>query len=208
MVQTEEEKLQASLFGELEKNDVVVDKDAAEVMKKNILEDKGGASYLGIGIHDVVVTSVELVQAKTGTLGIQFNVENENGQGRHRLWLSEAALPYTVENVSRLMVHNANDDKKAEARLYMANIVSAKDLFTTVQETLKAREKTKKPFVAVLSIREAKDGSTYTDKNGIERPSTETNLLTYHPKETQVQAVVTATGGEVIPTEGLGNLPF
>jgi len=210
MAQTEDEKAkvaeQTDLFGELEKNDVKVADDAAATMKENIMKDRGSANYLGIGVHDVAVTSAELVKAGTGTMGIQFNVENEDGQGRVRMWLSEGALPYTIENVSRLMVHNAPTDKKDEARNYMANIVSAKDLFNTVAETLKVR-KEKNPFVAVLSIREAKNGSTYTDKNGVERPSTESNLLSYRPKETPVQSAVAATGGELIAADG-SELPF
>jgi hypothetical protein len=190
---------QADLFGELEKNDVQVADDAAEKMKENIMTDKGGGgNYLGIGIHDVAVSSVELVKASTGTLGIQFNVENEDGQGRVRMWLSEAALPYTIENISRLVVHNAEGDKKDAARTMMANIVSAKSLFETVQAILVELEKKKKPFVAYLSIREARDGSTYNDKNGVERPSTESNLLSYRPKETSTQAAIAATGGELV----------
>jgi len=199
---------QKDLFGELEKNDVKVADDAAEKMKENIMTDKGGANYLGIGVHDVAVTSVELVKASTGTLGIQFNVENEDGQGRVKMWLSEAALPYTIENVSRLMIHNADEDKKDAARNFMSNIVSAKSLFETLVETLKVRGE-KKPFTAFLSIREAKDGSVYTDKNGVERPSTESNLLSYRPKETSTQAVIAATGGELVADKDtINGLPF
>ncbi len=122
-------------------------------MKENILNDKGGANYLGIGIHDVTVTAVELVQAKTGTMGIKFLVENGDGKSDVSMWLSEGALPYTIENVSRLMVHNADEDKKDAARNFMSNIVSAKELFNTLQETLKVRGE-KKPFACFLSIRE------------------------------------------------------
>ena len=210
MAQSDEEKAKAAeqtdLFGELAENDVVVADDAAEKMKDNILNDKGGANYLGIGVHDVVVTSVELVKAGTGTMGIQFNVENEDGQGRHKFWLSEGALPYTIENISRLLVHNATEKNKDAARNHMANVVSAKEVFEIVVTTLEERAKNKAPFVAVLSIREAKDGSTYTDKNGVERPSTESNLLSYRPKETPVQSAVAATGGELI-VDGQ-SLPF
>lgn len=204
---------QKDLFGKLEKEDVKVDKKAAETMKENILNDKGGANYLGIGIHEVVLTAVELVEAKTGTMGIKFLVENADGRSDVTMWLSESALPYTIENVSRLMVHNAAKEKKDEARTYMSNIVSAKELFTTVVETLKAREKTKAPFNAFLSIREDQNGATYVDKNGDTKPSLDRNLLSYRPKETATQTVVKATGGEVV-TEGDGsgidltNLPF
>lgn len=200
---------QVDLFGELEANDTVVADDAAEKMKENIMKDKGGGNYLGIGIHDVAVTSVELTKASTGTLGIQFNVENEDGQGRVKMWLSEAALPYTIENVSRLVVHNAEADKKEAARTMMANIMSAKSLFETLQMILVELEKKKKPFVAYLSIRERADGSTYTDNNGVERPSTDTNLLSYRPKETSTQAAIAATGGELVADKDtINGLPF
>ena len=209
MADQDNAKEQTDLFGELEKNDVKVADDAAAKMKENILSDKGSGSYLGIGVHEVVVTAVELVQAKTGTMGIKFLVENADGKSDVSMWLSEGALPYTIENVSRLMVHNAAEDKKAEARTFMSNIVSAKTLFETVQETLKVRGD-KKPFVAFLSIREDRNGATYKDKDGNEKPSLERNLLSYRPKETVVQSTVKAVGGELVSNDDLNinNLPF
>lgn len=201
---------QKDLFGELEKNDVKVEKETAEKMKDNILNDKGGGNYLGIGVHEVVLTAVELVQAKTGTMGIKFLVENADGRGEVSMWLSEAALPYTIENVSRLMVHNAAKDKKDEARTFMSNIVSAKELYETIVQTLEVRKKTKAPFQCWLSIREDRNGATYKDKDGNEKPSLERNLLSYQPKETPVQSAVKVTGGEVVSKDELNinNLPF
>lgn len=201
------EVTQRDLFGQLEKSDVKIDKDAAAKMKENILNDKGSVNYLGIGIHDVTVTSVELTQAKTGTLGMKFLVENADGKSDVTMWLSENALPYTIENVSRLLVHNAAEDKKDEARNFMSNIVSAKDLFNAVSETLKTRAQNKKPFVAVLSIREDQSGRTYTNANGETKPSLTRNLLSYRPKETTVQSAVQATGGELLAEDGT-SLPF
>lgn len=202
---------QKDLAKRLEENDVKVDKDKAAEMKDNILNDKGGANYLGIGIHDVAVTAVELVEAKTGTMGMKFLVENSDGKGEVSMWLSEAALPYTIENVSRLMVHNAKEENKEKARVHMSNVVSAKELYETVKQTVDERQSGKTaPFVAYLSIREAKNGSTYTDKNGEQKPSLERNLLPYKPKETAVQSVVKATGGEVVTESDLDitSLPF
>lgn len=210
MAQTDEEAKaaeQIDLFGELEANDVVVSDDAAEKMKENILKDKGGANYLGIGIHDVTVTSVELAKASTGTLGIKFNVENEDGRSDVTMWLSEAALPYTIENVSRLLVHNATEANKEKARNHMSNVVSAKELYEVVTTTLEAREKNKAPFVAVLSISEDKSGRTYTNKDGEVKPSLVRNLLSYRPKATAVQNAVAATGGELVDANGV-ELPF
>ena len=207
MADQNNELSQTDLFNQLEKEDVKVAKDAAAAMKDNILNDKGSVNYLGLGVHDVTVTSVELAQAKTGTLGIKFNVENADGRSDVTMWLSEAALPYTIENVSRLMVHNAAEAKKEEARIYMANIVSAKDLFKTIQDTLKVRTD-KNPFTAYLSIREDQSGRTYTDKNGEEKVSLTRNLLSYRPKETAVQSVAQVTGGEAVSKDVLGDLPF
>lgn len=205
----EAEVSQQDLFDLLEKTDVKVADDAAEKMKENILNDKGGTNYLGIGIHDVSLTSIELVQAKTGTIGVQFNVGNSEGQGRDRMWLSDGALPYTIENVSRLVVHNAEEAKKDAARTIMSNIVSAKELYTIMQQILDTLEKKKTPFVGHLFIREAKNGGTYTDKNGVERPSLETSFLSYRPKETLVQSAIAATGGTLsVDKDLLAGLPF
>lgn len=207
MADQDNAKEQQDLFGELEKNDVSVPKDAAEKMKDNILNDKGGANYLGIGIHDVTVTAVELVQAKTGTMGMKFLVENAEGKSDVSMWLSEGALPYTIENVSRLVVHNAEEAKKDAARTMMSNIVSAKELYNVVQEILATLEKKKTPFVAYLSIREDKNGATYKDKDGNDKPSLDRNLLSYRPKETPVQSAVAATGGTLLADDGT-ELPF
>lgn len=198
---------QADLFGELQETDVKVADDKAAEMRENILKDKGGANYLGIGVHEVEVTSAELTKAKTGTLGIRFNVENADGRSDVTMWLSEAALPYTIENISRLLVHNATDKNKEAARNHMANVVSAKELYEVVTTTLEARVKNKAPFVAYLSIREDQSGRTYTDKNGEEKPSLTRNLLSYRPKETPVQSAVAATGGELLAADGT-ELPF
>lgn len=118
------------------------------------------------------------------------------------MWLSEGALPYTIKNVSALVVHNTDADKKDKARTFMANVVSAKELFNIAQEKLIQAQ-------CWLSIRESKNGDTYTDKNGEEKPSLDRNLLSYQPKETPVQAVAKATGGEVTVDEDiLKNIPF
>jgi hypothetical protein len=200
MAQTEEEKLQANLFGELEKNDITVSGDAAEKMKENIVNSKGG-SYLGLGIHDVFIEAVELFQANSGTLGIRFSVENENGKNDATFWLSEAALTYTIENVSRLVVHNTAEDKKADARNFMSNIVSAKQLFEVAKEKLTGG-------VAVLSIRESKT-QTYTDKEGVVKPSLDKQLLSYRPKaDVQQAAVAVAGGGTPVDQKTKLDIPF
>jgi hypothetical protein len=202
MAQTEEEKLQASLFAQLEKEDVKVSGEAAEKMKENIEKASTGQAWLGLGVHDVFIQSIELTQAKTGTLGLKFTVHNDEGQAEVTKWLSEGALPYTIENVSRLVVHNTPEEKKAEARNFMSNVVSAKDLVAIAKEKLIEG-------VAVLQVREARDGSTYTNKDGEEKPSIERDLLSYKPKETKEQQVanLVSRSKEATPAEKL-DIPF
>jgi len=194
---TEEEKLQAELLDELSKTDVKVNKDKAAEMKENILSNGGGA-YLGIGVHEVFVKSIELIKANSGTLGLRFTVENADGKNDATFWLSEAALPYTIENVSRLVVHNTEDAKKDAARTFMSNITSAKELVDVAKEKLI-------DGVGYLSVK-ASATQTYTDKDGNVKPSLEKSLLAWRPKETPAQSAATVLGGgePVNPSE----LPF
>jgi len=192
---------QKDLLGQLAKNDVTINKKAAEKMKEEILT-ASTSRWLGVGVHEVFIQAVELVQAKTGTMGMKFIVENDEGKGEVTMWLSEAALPYTIKNVSGLVVHSTDADKKDKARTFMANVVSAKELFDIAKDKLIQAQ-------CWLSIRESRDGSTYTDKNGEQRPSLDRNLLSYEPKQTPTQTVAKATGGEVVVDEDiLKNIPF
>jgi hypothetical protein len=201
MAQTEEEKLQASLFAQLEKEDVKVADDKVAQMKENIEKASTGQSWLGLGVHEVFVKSIELTQAKTGTLGMKFTVENEEGKNEVTKWLSEGALPYTIENVSRLIVHNTPEDKKTAARNHMANIVSAKDIVAIAKEKLIEGQ-------VWLSVKDK--GDTYTDtKTGELKPSYDRDLLSYKPKQTQEQAVaeLVSKSKDASPEEKL-NIPF
>jgi hypothetical protein len=192
---------QKDLLGQLAKNDVTINKKAAEKMKGEILT-ASTSRWLGVGVHEVFIQAVELVQAKTGTMGMKFIVENDEGKGEVTMWLSEGALPYTIKNVSGLVVHSTDADKKDKARTFMANVVSAKELFDIAKDKLIQAQ-------CWLSIRESRDGSTYTDKNGEQRPSLDRNLLSYEPKQTPTQTVAKATGGEVVVDEDiLKNIPF
>lgn len=193
---------QKDLLGQLEKNDVTVGKKDAEKMKEEIMTASTGKRWLGLGVHEVFIQTIELVQAKTGTMGMKYRVENDEGQGEVTMWLSEGALPYTIKNVSTLVVHATDPDKKDQARTFMSNVVSAKELFSIAQEKLIQAQ-------CWLSVRENKNGDTYTNKDGEEKPSLDRNLLSYQPKETQVQAVAKAVGGEVSADKDiLAGLPF
>lgn len=202
MAKTEDEKLQASLFGELEKTDVKVSGDAAEKMKENIVNDRGSSNYLGLGVHEVFIQKIELVKANSGTLGMRFDVENADGKNDATFWLSEAALPYTIENVSRIVVHNTPEADKEKARNYLSNITSAKEIFNVAKEKLI-------DGVCYLSVKESKT-QTYTDKNtGEIKPSLEKNLTSWKPKEDVQQAAAKAVGGGTpISEEAKSEIPF
>lgn len=194
----EQETSQADLLKQLEKSDVKVAGDKVSEMKENILKAESGGAWLGLGVHDVFIQSIELTQAKTGTLGMKFTVHNEDGKNEVTFWLSEAALPYTIENVSRLVVHNTTEAKKDAARNFMSNIVSAKELLKVAQEKLI-------DGVAVLVVKESKT-QTYTTKTGEVRPSTERSLQSWKPKETD-KSKVEKTMGQTSDID-LSELPF
>jgi hypothetical protein len=198
------EKLQKELAKELEQANVKVAKDAAAKMKENILSGNSG-NWLGLGVHEVSVDKIELTRANSGTLGMTFTVSNADGKTEVTMWLSQAALPYTIENCSRLAVHNAEQDKKDKARNFMSNILSAKELFDTMVQMLKERKKAGKEFACWVSIRESKT-QTYVNKDGDTVPSIERSLLSYKPKE---EAKTVATN-MVNSSEGvdLSEIPF
>lgn len=178
---SEEEKLQKELLKELENNDVKVAKDKVAKMKENIMKS-GNGQWLGLGIHEVTVDKIELFRANTGTLGMKFIVSNADGKATVTMWLSQAALPYTIENCSRLVVHNAEQDKKDSARNFMSNILSSKELFDIMTKMIDQRKKAKKEFTCWLSIKESKT-ETHTNDKGEEVPNKEYSLLGYKPKE-------------------------
>lgn len=195
---TEEEKAQKDLEAQLAKSDVKVSGDAADKMKENILKVQSDQPWLGVGVHDVKVTGVELTQAKTGTLGVKLTVANDDGKNEVTMWLSERALPYTIENISRIGVHNTPEEKREALRNAMTNINSAKDAYEVVKGKFVG-------FQCWLSVRESKT-DTYTDKNGETKPSLDRNLLSYKPKETQTQAIARVMdGGEPLK---VSDLPF
>jgi len=189
----EQELSQKDLEALLAKDNAKVSDDKAEEMKENILKESSGQSWLGLGVHEVFIKSVELTQAKTGTLGMKIVVENPDGKNEVTFWLSEAALPYSIENVSRLVVHNTAEDKRAAVREFFGNIMSAKELVEVAKEKLVGG-------VGYLSVRESKT-QTYTDKNGEVKPSLERNLLPYKPKETATQSVAKEMGGGTLLDE-------
>lgn len=184
---SDEEKLQKELLKELENNDVKVAKDKVEKIKENILNGNN-SNWLGLGVHEVSIDKIELTRAKSGTLGMKFTASNADGKVEVTMWLSEAALPYTIENCSRLVVHNAEQDKKDDVRNFMSNIVGAKDLFDTMVKMLAQRKKAKKEFTCWASIRESKT-QTYVNKEGNTVPSIERSLLSFKPKEETKTAV-------------------
>lgn len=187
--------------------DTKITDEQAKEMEENIMKDDF-KQYLGIGIHEVEVDSVELFEAKTGSVGIKFNVSNDEGESDVVFWVTQGALPYTIENISRLMVHNAREEKKDDARKMMRNTRSAKELWDIVEATIQARKKQKLPFKGYLSVR-YDEKNTYTSKTGEEKPSIVRNLMAYRPKETPSQAKAVAKDVvEKSDKVDLADLPF
>lgn len=195
---SEEAKLQKDLEAQLATSDVKVDSNATEKMKENILKSGSGEPWLGLGVHDVKITSVELRQAKTGTLGMNISVANDDGKNEVTMWLSERALPYTIENVSQIGVHNTPELKRAELRNAMINVTSAKEVYDIAKAKFVG-------FQCWLSVTESKT-NTYVDKNGETKPSIDRRLTGYKPKDTASQRISKEMGGgEAV---NVADLPF
>lgn len=180
----------------LAKDDTKVSSEDVAKMKENILKAGAGGNWLGVGVHDVEITGVELTQAKTGTLGIKFTVENDEGMNEVTMWLSERALPYTIQNISAIGVHNTPEEKREKLRTLMANVTSAQEAYEIAKAKFVG-------FKAYLDIKESKT-QTYTNKYGETKPSLERNLRAYKPKVT-VEQVLSQDGGEKVD---LDEVPF
>jgi hypothetical protein len=83
-------------------------------MVKVNLSDKDFAErkpYFDVGVHEVFITEATKVAPETGAPYIEVTVIGQNDETDNlRLYISEAAAPYTLANLARIAVHNAKDD--------------------------------------------------------------------------------------------------
>lgn len=201
---TQEEKLNKELEAELAKDTTKVSGDKAQEMKENIMNADEGKPWLGVGVHDVEINGIKLVKSSKGTLGMAFAVSNEDGQNDVTMWLSEGALPYTIQNVSRLIVHNEEgEEAKFNAKEGMTKVETAQMVYKVAQTKLIGKK-------AFLSVKES-ETQTYINKAGEEKSSLEKNLLSYKPK-VEVQSIAKAqVASGTINDNGeidLSELPF
>lgn len=197
------EVTQSELEKKLAEQDVKVAKEDLDEMHENIMHS-GGDRWLGVGVHEVKIQEVSLVEAKTGTLGIKFVVANEEGKQETVNWLSEKALPYTIAFLSSIAVHNTAEEKRDALRQGMTKIDSAKQAYEIARAKFVG-------FSGYLQVTESKT-QEYTDKRtGEVKPSLETRLLSYKPNQTGEQKVQQAMGGgEKVEKDevDLNELPF
>ena len=190
---------QKELQAQLKKDNIKVEGDEAKKMAEDITNGND-KQFLGVGVHEVKIVEMELTKADTGTLGIKFDVENEEGQNMVSMWLSPKALPYTIRNISRLIIHNTPEDKKEKAKEFLAKIDSAEKIYEVACEKLMGAK-------AFLQVKES-ETRTYTNAHGETKASLDRSLLSYKPveKKTDVQKVaeVMASDDEL----DLGDIPF
>ena len=166
--------LESKLAGlKLDKEDLV---DMGETLDKS-----STGQWLGLGIHTVKIDNVELTESKSGTIGITFEVSNQDGKGEATMWLSERALKYTISNISKIAIHNVAENKRAELKEALKKIDNAKAIYDIAKGKLIGKE-------AFLEIKES-ETQTYTNKFGEVKPSLERNLLSYKPKQTIVEEI-------------------
>ena len=188
--------LESKLAGlKLDKEELV---DMGETLDKS-----STGQWLGLGVHTVKIDNVELTESKSGTIGITFEVSNQDGKGEATMWLSERALKYTISNISKIAIHNVAENKRAELKEALKKIDNAKAIYDIARGKLIGKE-------AFLEIKES-ETQTYTNKFGEEKSSLEKNLLSYKPK-VEVQSIAKAqVASGTINDNGeidLSELPF
>lgn len=174
------DKAQKDLLNELQKENIKMSTQAIDDLQKRLenLENH----YLPKGVHDVEIEKVELMKSTNGTYGMKFFVKNQEGNGSAVYWLSENALLYTIENCTRLLVHNVEDEKKkAGIRDYFSIITTASEVFEAMYKSIERAKKEKKPLKGVLVIEED-ESRTYTNNKGEEKPGLNSSLLWYKPE--------------------------
>lgn len=87
-------------------------------MVKVQLEDKDFAErkpYFDEGSHEVYITGAKKVTPEQGAPYIEVSVLGEEDATEDiRVYISEAAAPYTMANLARIAVHNAKDEAAKE----------------------------------------------------------------------------------------------
>lgn len=119
-------------------------------MVKVALEDKDFAErkpYFDVGVHEVYITGAHKVEPQTGSPYIEVTVlGDEDTTDDIRVYISEAAAPYTIANLARIAVHNApTDEAKEKAKVAFKAITDTDmidDKFLTKFENMQAWIKT------------------------------------------------------------------
>lgn len=107
------------------------------MVKVNPLEDKDfeskAGNYFGVGVYEVQLVALKPVTPDSGAPYINVTVRGEEDQEADlRLYISDAAAPYTIANLGRIAVHNQEGETKKQA---------IRDSFKKIDDTDKLTEK-------------------------------------------------------------------
>lgn len=160
---------QAELEKKLEETNVKLGDEERGKMNERLIQKE----YLPMGVHEVEIKKVELIEAKTGTLGIEFTVEKDKMVGSAKMWLSEAALPYTLSNIGQIAIHNAKPVDKDKMRTMVARLDTAKSGYEVASKMVG-----KKAFYVL----DYDPKNKYENRFGEMVPSWRSRLLPYAPK--------------------------
>lgn len=163
--------------------------------------------YFEEGIHEVKIQGITLEDE--GTERFEVGVKGKNGeQATVRMYLTEKAMKYTIDNLRKIVVHNTPDKLKKDAARDEVNACkTTEELLGLLQKKLENADCWYSKF---------KNGQQYqaVDKDGTEvtRDSYDTRLSSFEP--TPPKNVVTAqkaaavVGGGEITKDNLGEFPF
>lgn len=186
-------------FDEVIKEDITMTDD--DMARLEEVMNRTPKNYLDIGVHRVNITKVSPVVANSGTAGIEFTVENADGESTATCWITPKTLPYVVARISRILVHNKPESEKTAAKAKMKEIKSARNLYA-VCSGLIGKE-------CWLQISEA--NTTYVNKNGETKYNLNREIDGYEMKpkapKPQLEQVAQAVGGEKTDID-LNDIPF
>lgn len=91
-------------------------------MVKVSIEDKDMAErkpYFGVGVHEVYIEKIKSEKPEKGapffSVEVLGSVNDLEVRDDVRLYISEAAAPYTLANLARIAVHNKQTEKEKDA---------------------------------------------------------------------------------------------
>jgi len=164
--------------------------------------------FIREGIHSVTIEKVGFEKNANDKPYLNVEVKDENGnEGAAKIWFTGAAIPYSINTIRTIFVHNASNEEDKEKLRQFFKGLEGKSLYELSQFTDKLVGKQ-----AWYSVR--KTDETYEDKDGNTKSRYDRSIWGYEPtfkdeKETASKDVALSVEEfEEAPEFDLSDIPF